>query len=215
MNKNSGACITRNIGKATVMLGIVSLLLPVWECSNAVADPPSWAPANGYRHHHERDDENDNEDEDRAPEREAVQAPVIPLYGIDRGTCDRELIGRVLGGAAGAAVGATIGQGNDNTASIIAGTIIGVIVGGNIGRSMDRADQGCVGQILEHAPNGRTVAWDAGGTRYRVTPERPFRDSRGRNCRQYQTESAVNGNSYRTHNTACRESNGAWQMVKR
>ena len=209
---NIGAiCIVRNLGKVTAILGIVSVLLPVWECGNAFADPPSWAPANGYRHHHEQDDE----DGDYAPEPEVVQTLAIPFYGIDRGTCDRELIGRLLGGAAGAAVGSTIGQGNDNTASIIAGTIIGMIVGGNIGRSMDRVDQGCVGQILEHAPNGRMIAWDGyGGTRYQVTPGGPFQDNRGRNCRKYLAESVVNGSSHRTYNMACRESNGAWQMVR-
>jgi surface antigen len=212
MFKDFGACILKNTGKATVMLGIMSLLLPVWECSKAFADPPSWAPANGYRHHHERDDEDDHEDEDRAPRHEVVE---MPAYGIDRGTCDRELLGQVLGGAAGAAVGSTIGQGNGNTAAIIGGTIIGIIVGGNIGRSMDAVDQGCVGQILEHAPNGRKVAWDDGdgGARYQVTPDKPFRDNRGRNCRSYLTESVIDGRSRKTHNTACRESNGAWQMV--
>lgn len=214
MLNNFGASIIRNTFKSTLMLGMLSLLLPVWGCGSAFADPPSWAPANGYRHHHERDGEDDNEDEGFTPDREAVQSPVIPMYGIDRGTCDRELIGRLLGGAAGAAVGSTIGQGNDNATSIIAGTIIGMIVGGNIGRSMDRVDQGCVGQILEHAPNGRMVAWDDGHgrTRYQVTPGKPFRDNRGRNCRKYLTESVVDGSSHRTYNTACRESSGAWQM---
>jgi len=151
MFKNFGACVLKNTGKTMVMLGIMSLLLPVWECSKAFADPPSWAPANGYRHHHERDD-GDDEDEDRAPRSEVVE---MPSYGIDRGTCDRELIGQILGGAAGATVGSTIGQGSGNTAAIIGGTIIGVIVGGNIGRSMDAVDQSCVGQILEHAPDGQ------------------------------------------------------------
>lgn len=211
MFKNFGACVLKNTGKTMVMLGIMSLLLPVWECSKAFADPPSWAPANGYRHHHERDD---GDDEDRAPRSEVVE---MPSYGIDRGTCDRELIGQILGGAAGATVGSTIGQGNGNTAAIIGGTIIGVIVGGNIGRSMDAVDQSCVGQILEHAPDGRMVVWNDGdsSTRYQVTPDKPFKDNRGRDCRSYLTESVINGSNRKTHNTACREPNGAWQMVNK
>jgi surface antigen len=216
MFKIFGTSLLKDTGKTRVMLGIVSLLLPVWGCSDAFADPPSWAPANGYRHHHEQDDEDSYQDEDRTPRREIAETPDIPLYGIDRGTCDRELIGQILGGAAGAAVGSTIGQGNDNTAAIIGGAIIGMVVGGNIGRSMDRVDQGCVGQILEHAPNGRMVAWESenGRARYQVTPDRSFRDNRGRNCRNYLTESVVNGSNRRTYSTACRESNGAWKMVQ-
>ena len=77
----------------------------------------------------------------------------IAPYAISQGTCNRALLGKVLGGATGAAIGSQIGRGNGNTAAII-----GVIVGGNVGQSMDRVDQGCVGQILEHAPDGRPIA---------------------------------------------------------
>ena len=81
---------------------------------------------------------------------------------------------------------------------------------------MDSVDQGCVGQALEHAPDGRRIAWDDrdGRSHYEVTPDKPFKDNEGRYCRKYLTNVVINGGSRKTYNTACRESDGSWQMIK-
>lgn len=160
--------------QATIALMIVSFALPVWEGSNAYADPPPWAPAHGYRnkHHQDRDHERDDDDDgDRDGRNYTSTVPYTVPYGIDQGTCNRQTLGQVLGGATGAAIGSTIGKGKGKTAAVVGGTIIGVIVGGNIGQSMNRVDQGCVGQVLEHAHDGRQVAWfdPNGGARYQVS----------------------------------------------
>ncbi|MDP9109891.1 MAG: RT0821/Lpp0805 family surface protein [Pseudomonadota bacterium] len=212
----------RPILRTLLPLVAVVIAVPLWQGS-ALADPPPWAPANGYRnkHHHDRDEEHDNEDEgDRDGRRVVVrEVPLQPAYtvpyGIDRGTCNRQLVGQVIGGATGAALGSTIGKGNGNTAAIVGGTIIGVIVGGNIGQSMDRVDQGCVGQVLEHAADGRRVAWvdPNAGVRYQVTPQRPYQNAQGQYCRRYLTDAIVDGRNRQVTGLACRQSNGAWQMV--
>jgi surface antigen len=233
--KFNGLCIfkTKN---ATFTLVFIGLLTSLLQFNSAYADPPPWAPAHGYRdhqdqerdngrdndrgyreeHRHKHEEDSDDEDEDRSPRHGAVITTYVAPYGIDQGTCDRERIGQILGGIAGAAIGSSVTHGDGRNAAIIGGAIIGVIVGGNIGRSMDRVDQGCVGQILEHDPDGNRVAWfDAeGGTEYQVTPEMPFKDRSGRYCRKYLTDAADDGVNRRTYNTACRESNGTWKMIR-
>lgn len=208
-------------GQLVLAVLVAAFALPVWEGSNAYADPPPWAPAHGYRNkHHQDDDENDNGEwrrERRTVYRESVVTqPVYSMpYGIDQGTCNRTLLGQVLGGATGAALGSTIGKGNGNTAAIVGGTIIGAIVGGNIGQSMDRVDQGCVGQVLEHASDGRRVAWTDpnGGMRYQVTPDRPYQNQQGQYCRRYVTDAVIDGRNQQVAGLACRQPNGAWQLV--
>lgn len=223
---------TRHSINTALAVASLSLILPLWEGSNAYADPPPWAPAHGYRNkHHDHDHEDDDEqgDHDRGERddhhqrreriiyRDAVpNQPVYnnTQYGIEQGTCNRQTLGQVLGGATGAAIGSTIGKGNGNTAAILGGTIIGVIVGGNIGQSMDRVDQGCVGQVLEHASDGRRVAWsDPNGARYQVTPDRPYQNPQGQYCRRYLTDAVINGQNRQVSSLACRQPNGAWQMV--
>lgn len=212
--------------KVVPILSFAMFFLPVMYVGHAYADPPPWAPAHGYRDRQDQGDDErdyrreqryDDEDEgrERYRRRDEEDAPYIPPYGIERGTCDREAIGQVLGGVTGAAIGSTVGHGGENAAAIIGGAIVGVIVGGTIGRAMDNIDQGCVGQILEHAPDGRMVAWhDATGrTQYQVTPDRPYRNDQGRFCRTYTTNSTGNGFNRRARNTACRDSNGTWQKI--
>lgn len=233
MLRNSyGTSVLKSASKTTVMLSLMIFLLPILGSGNAFADPPPWAPAHGHRDKHhgdhdrrdndegdrdkrDRDERDDHEDEDRRPRHEAAKTVYVAPYGIDRGTCDREQIGQVLGGITGAVIGSTVGQGKGNTAAIIGGSIIGVIVGGSIGRNMDRVDQGCVGQVLEHAPDGKRVEWAdrEGRTHYQVTPDKPFKDNKGRDCRKYLTNAVTNGNSRKTYNTSCREPNGTWQMI--
>ncbi len=206
----------------TMILLSCCLMLPLWESSNAIADPPPWAPAHGYRNHHHDDGDDDNNDGEWHRERRTVYRDTVvtqPVYstpyGIGQGTCDRTVLGQVLGGATGAALGSSVGKGNGRTAAIVAGGIIGAIVGGNIGQSMDRVDQGCVGQVLEHASDGRRVAWTDpnGGARYQITPDRPYQNQQGQYCRKYLTDAVIDGRNQQVSGLACRQPNGAWQMV--
>lgn len=173
----------------------------IWAAPPVQADPPPWAPAHGYR----------AKDKKHKHEHAVYVAP----FGIDLGRCNRDLLGAVLGAGAGAAIGSTIGDGDERTVAIIGGTIIGAIVGGSIGRAMDEVDQNCVGQVLEHAPDGRTVIWadPDGGPRYRVTPVRTYQDEGGRYCRDYTTSAVINGAEREIHGTACRLSDGSWRLV--
>jgi hypothetical protein len=127
------------------MIAIIACGFMTTNVAPAFADPPPWAPAWGARAHGKAKYKNKHK---------YRQARNVALYmtpfGLDMGRCNRERLGQVLGGAAGGVLGSTMGKGDGRTVAIIGGTLLGVLIGG----SMDRIDQNCVGQVLEHAPDG-------------------------------------------------------------
>jgi surface antigen len=140
-------------------------------------------------------------------------APVLVPRG-NRLFCDRELLGSVIGGAAGGLLGNQIGRGDGRTAATIGGALLGVLVGGSIGRTMDSADQACVGHTLERAEANRVVSWEnPDGRAYEVRPVRSFQDSAGRQCREYVTTARIDGRLQQAYGTACRQPDGSWQLV--
>jgi len=149
------------------------------------------------------------------PDLVRADAVYVPPYGIDRGRCNRDLIGGAIGGAAGGYVGSRVGRGDGRVAATAAGAVIGVLVGGAIGRAMDRADHACVGQVLEHAPDGNRIIWseDARGARYDVTPTETYRTPDGTYCREYRTSATIGGQPQRVFGTACRQPDGAWKLM--
>jgi len=182
------------------------------------ADPPPWAPAHGWRakqydkyehKHYNRHAYQRHYEQERTA---GYQAP----YGLDLGQCNRAVLGGVLGGAAGAAIGSTVDKHDGRRAAIIGGTIIGVLVGGAIGQYMDSIDQNCIGQTLEHVPDGETIVWrnpNVGGN-YQVTPAETYQRDDGRYCREYITEVVIGGRRQQAYGTACRQPDGSWQVVR-
>jgi surface antigen len=195
-----------------------------------VGGPPPWAPAHGYRHkhrhhkhwhhkhwhgrrhHHDHFAEGDRyfgDDDDRIGYTDQV-----PDLGVELGQCHRAALGAMLGGVTGGLIGAQIGKGSRRTAATIGGAVLGVIVGGTIGRSMDQLDQACVGQALEQAPTGQTIAWtNLDGGHYQVTPYRTWQVPDGRYCREYTTEASIAGRRQQLYGTACRQPDGSWERV--
>lgn len=162
--------------------------------------PPPWAPAHGYR---------------AKQGGGAVQTAYVPPFDLDAGRCNRDLLGGLLGGAAGAAIGSQIGDGGGRTAAIIGGTILGALVGGSIGRMMDDVDQNCIGQALEHAPDGQDIVWNdpQSGAQYQVTPTQTFQQAGGQYCREYTAASTVGGRAQQVYGTACRQPDGSWRLM--
>jgi len=170
--------------------------------------PPPWAPAHGYRERHHRWRYRQYGHEYYATPADLV---IVPAVGV--GTCNREVVGGLLGAAAGGFLGSQIGGGSGRTAAIIGGTILGALVGGNAGRSMDRIDQNCVGQALERAQTGQPVAWQNpdNGRQFEVTPTRTYQANGGQYCREYQTTIIVGGREQQGYGTACRQPDGSWK----
>ncbi|HXV23821.1 MAG TPA: RT0821/Lpp0805 family surface protein [Alphaproteobacteria bacterium] len=183
---------------AAILTVFIASLMPL---SAAYADPPPWAPAHGWRakQHHKKD--------------RYVHYAAAP-FDIDLGHCNRDVLGAVIGGVAGGAIGAGVAKGDNRTVAIVGGTIIGAIIGGVIGRSMDRVDQNCVGQALEHAQDGQEVRWHApNGYEYEVVPRRTYTSAGGQYCREYTTTAVIHGRAERVYGTACRTPDGSWRLV--
>jgi surface antigen len=148
-------------------------------------------------------------------------------FGTDRNYCDRSavaqitstsrsnLIGSAAGAALGGLLGSKMGKGGGSTALTVLGVVGGALAGGYVGRSMDPADQACVGTSLEHTPSNQSVAWQNpdNGSSYWVTPTGNYQGQNGEPCRRYVTQAVVNGQQQRSDGAACRDPNGAWVPV--
>lgn len=134
-----------------------------------------------------------------------------------RPTINKQTIGTLAGGAAGAVAATNIGKGKGNIAAIAVGTLLGAAIGSEIGKSLDRADQEAMYRssqnTFENVPTGQTTQWrnpDSGhyGT---YTPTRTYMDN-GTNCREFSQTIVVGGRREEGYGTACRMSDGSWQI---
>jgi surface antigen len=208
---------TKRSPLAIILLGLCTL---VFAAPPAIAEPPSWAPAQGWRdkqkgQHPGRGRGKRKWKQQRTyapPEQPALYTPKVRIAD---GTCNRELLGSLLGGASGGYLGSKIGSGSGNLAATAAGAVIGLIVGGSIGRSMDRLDHACIGQVLEQAETGKRVRWTDpdSNTHYSVTPTRTWRNADNRDCRDYTSDVRMVSGTKRVTGTACRNPDGSWQLM--
>ncbi len=177
------------------LLALVSLtLLPI----PAPADPPSWAPAHGWR---KKNDPNyigytgkkwDND------------------YGVTEGTCNTQAVGAVVGGAVGGAIGSQHGNDSNRPVAILVGTVIGAVVGAKIGRAIEDSDRACMGHALELAGENQKVTWkNSAGVAYELTPTRNMGD-KANPCREFVTRVSSARTSDAVKGVACRQRNGDW-----
>jgi surface antigen len=167
----------------------------------ALATPPSWAPAHGWR---KKNDAGYAGYSGRQWERD---------YGVRSGRCDRSEIGAVLGGVAGGAIGAEAGKGDDRGAAIVLGTVIGAAIGYEIGRRMDVTDRSCVGHALELTEPGQTVTWTNLNTRvsYKLTPTEDA--ARADGCRKFRLIATGGFGLSEGRTVACPRSDGTWDVA--
>lgn len=224
----------RTVIATTVALGAI-LVLPVAPANadhyykrhnhHAHAGPPDWAPAHGYRHKHKRKHKHKHKHRHDDYRYDAYNYDAYPGYSnsyaynplgdIGSGRCNRDAIGTLLGAATGGLLGSQIGDGTGQMAAVGAGVFLGAILGGSIGRQMDQVDQSCVGQVLEYAPDNQAVAWQNPNTDayYTTTATNTYERTDGRYCREYQTTATVGGRVQNMYGTACRQPDGAWEIV--
>jgi surface antigen len=166
----------------------------------ALATPPSWAPAHGWRKKNDPtyagySGRSWNDD-----------------FGVQSGRCNREDVGAVLGGIAGGAVGAQAGKDGGRAVAIVVGTVIGAAIGAEIGRRMDKTDRSCVGHSLELASQGQRVTWvnSASGVTYQLTPVDQAQASDG--CRRFLLVATGAFGLSEGRTTACPGTDGVWDL---
>lgn len=168
----------------------------------ALADPPSHAPAHGWRKKHDRNYVG------------YTGYRWTDDYGIREGRCDRDRVGTVLGAVVGGAIGSAVADRDDRLIAILAGATIGAIIGREIGQDMDRSDHACFGHSLELLEDGRRVYWDGArpGLRYTLTPDRRF-ERNGKVCRRFWLVREYDGKRVKKSGNACRYGDGDWRMI--
>ncbi len=186
--------------KSALVIALVAICVAVWSAPVS-ADPPPWAPAWGYRA--------------KGKHKNKFKKGYVAPFDIGLGRCNRDLLGGLMGAAAGGFLGSKVGDGKGQLAAVAGGTLLGFLVGGGIGRSMGEADRGCVGQALEHAPDGQSIRWNnpQNGATYQVVPSQTIQASDGRYCREYTATAVINGRTQNTYGKACRQPDGSWRLM--
>jgi surface antigen len=178
------------------------LLLGLSWTVTALAEPPSHAPAHGWRAKHE--------------------SPYIGYlgkhwhhdYGILSGHCNREAVATVLGGVIGGVVGSEVADDDNRAVATIIGAAAGALIGNKIGRELDEADRSCFGHALEIAGPGQVVTWTnpETGVEYQMALGSST-DKHGDACRKYMllgiSESTI---SFR-QGVACQAEPGVWNIL--
>jgi len=190
----------------------------------------------GHRHKHYRHSHRYYEHGHRhGPRRKAKRylrrqhtADVRRVVVIDRGHRERRHyrhsaggsdflnLGSAIGGLAGGVLGNQIGSGRGKVLATVGGVVAGALIGNSIYQGMQRADELRVARTLETVPSGQVVEWrnPDTGARYRMTPKPAFKDAASRrNCRDYTTWAFVDGYERELNGTACRTSDGRWELV--
>lgn len=180
-------------------LSVVALSLPVF------ADPPRHAPAHGWRAKHEGR---------RVHVGHAGYEWELD-YGVQSGSCDRRAIGTALGGVAGALIANHVADEDNRTVATLVGAAAGALIGNRIGRTLDKADEACLGHALELGETGRAVAWtnESTGVSYRVVPG-AYRDRDGSPCREFSFVAVAGRDKTTRQSLACESDRGVWQVVR-
>ena len=183
-----------------VLARLLLVLLIALPCI-ALATPPSWAPAHGWR---KKNDPAYAGYSGRQWDRD---------YGVSLGRCDRAEVGAVLGGVAGGAIGAAAADDGQRAVAIVVGTVVGAAIGAEIGRRMDQADRSCVGHALELAAPGQTVTWrnHNTGIAYQLTPVRD-ESTLSDGCLKFRLIATGGFGLSEGRTVACAGTDGKWRL---
>lgn len=103
---------------------------------------------------------------------------------------------------------------------IVGAVLLGDLLEGPAGDALDQTDREYAARsaqrTLESVPIGTTGEWrnpDSGHTGS-VTPTRTYQAPSGQYCREFQQTITVGGTTEEAFGTACRQSDGRWQLVE-
>jgi surface antigen len=168
----------------------------------AFADPPSHAPAWGYRNKDKKGSS------DKHLYRGYTGTDWVDDYGVSSGRCNTDAVLTAVGGVAGAVIGNRVSSPENRTIATIVGAIAGGVIGNKVGDASDARDRACIGHGLEVVSVGRAVGWTNPTTNisYRMKPLRDLKDG----CRQFEYRAA--GAARAKALTACRTNNATWEI---
>ena len=127
---------------------------------------------------------------------------------------DKAQTGALGGAAGGALIGQMIGH---NTEATLIGAAVGTMLGYIVGNEMDKYDKEQLNHVYDRGVSHQQSSWvnPDTGNQYGVTPQPAFQD-KGTNqiCRKAEITAIIDGEQHKTYSTACRDSNGQWQLQK-
>lgn len=181
--------------------------------SAAFADPPSHAPAHGWRQ------KNDPTYADytgkQAPKFNGISQGWQSDYGVLSGMCQTQEISQAAGAVVGASIGSQIGQGNEQVVATIIGAAVGGWLAGQAAKEFGSIDKACFAQALELGKPGTPVAWSNPIYQYQVTPWNQF-NFQGKTCRDVDIYSKSFHTTERAQNQrlkACLVAPGKWEII--
>ncbi len=122
----------------------------------------------------------------------------------------------MIGGALiGGLLGSRFGGGEGKLWTTGAGVLLGAMVGRHVGANLNRNDQRYLGNASYNSfETGDRTDWrnpDNGNYGY-IEPVRGYQ-SNGRYCREFQQTIYIDGRAQDGYGTACRQSDGSWEIV--
>lgn len=182
----------------------LTALLAIALASPALADPPSHAPAHGYR-------DKNKQERKQGKYRGYTGVEWEQDYGVAEGHCNTDAALTAAGALSGAVIANRTASPENRAIATIVGAIIGGVVGNKIGDAIDDTDRACMGHSLEVAPTGRSVSWTNPRTRvaYTLRPVRDLPDG----CRLFEYRTGANPGIVSM--TACRAANATWSIRPR
>ena len=140
----------------------------------------------------------------------AVTISTLPLAGC----ATKAQTGAGVGALGGALVGSLAGRSKHRERNAAIGALIGGLIGYAVGNEMDKYDRARLNNTFERTPSYQTTTWvnPDTGNQYAVTP-RPASRVNGRPCREAEIRGIINGRPETIMTTACRQSDGRWEMT--
>jgi surface antigen len=150
---------------------------------------------------------------------------VFTLFALIAAGCapqmgPKETGGALLGAGTGALIGSQIGGGRGTLVAVAIGTLAGALVGQGVGQSLDRADRLAMQQnaqySLEYTRTNQSTGWrnPDSGNYGGITPVETYQTSAGQYCREYYQTVVIGGAQQQAYGTACRQSDGTWQIIR-
>lgn len=181
----------------TKLQAMLWALLGAWFLMEpALAKPPPWAPAHGWRSKHDpfyvgytgRQWSSD--------------------YGVLAGRCNTDTVLTAVGAAAGGVIGNRTASSGNRAIATVVGAVVGGVIGNAIGEKIDERDRACAGHALELARVGQEVRWANAttGLSYVVRPTRDLAD----NCREFELSARGRGKAAPVRLRGCARSSGEW-----